>query len=171
MDFSVVQQPDKIRHWQSREFRARAHCQLVAEVARRRLSHSRNSHVFAQSRSSLEIEIVQRHDAIDAAIARQMTHRQNRVVQVPLLVYVRHVEDFVDALRRPVRGFHQAFGRKQEHCSALSLTLAQELVPFFVARDAQDSERVGSCHSRGGSVMDAQQSGKMAYTVSGAARF
>ncbi len=64
-DAFVVEHVHERRHRQAIVLRLDPHRQLVAEVPRRRLAHAGNAQVLAQRRRLLEIEVVERHDAVD----------------------------------------------------------------------------------------------------------
>ena len=118
------------------------HRQLVAEVARGRLAHPRHPEVLAQRRRLLEIEVVERDDAIERHAARQMAGPEDQIVELPPLVVVLHEEDVVEAVARPL-GVAQALGRHQIHARALALGLAQEFLALVVRRDAENGQRCG----------------------------
>ena len=61
--------------------------------------------MLTQKRGQFEVKIVQRHQAINLLRARQIGHRIERVLPIPLLVDVGHVEDLVDGFGGPVGGF------------------------------------------------------------------
>src|ERR1700740_1945008 len=52
----------------------------------------------------------------------------------------RQVESFVQAFARPI-SVAQFLGSQQDHLTLLPLTLAHELLPFFVSSDTEKSQR------------------------------
>ena len=82
--------------------RAHAHRQLVAEVAGGRLAHAGHAQVLAQRRGLLQVEVVERHHAVDGDPPGQMAGAEDEVVEPPLLVVVVNEEDIVQTLARPV---------------------------------------------------------------------
>ena len=86
--------------------RASAHRQLVTEISGRGLAHPGNAEVFADGGRCLKIEIVERNNAVDPSSLREVAHCENRVLKVPLLVDVRHVKEFVNALAWPIGRAH-----------------------------------------------------------------
>src|ERR1019366_3006716 len=78
-----------------------AHGELVAEMAHGGLAHPGQAQMLAQGGSQFDVEIVERHDAVDDASARQIAHRLDDVLTVPSMVLVGHVKDLVDALHGP----------------------------------------------------------------------
>ena len=117
--------------------RLQAHRQLVAEVARRRVAHAGQAQVLAQGCGGLNVEVVERHDAINLARAREVADGARERVEREV---GGHVEEFVNRLARPV-GVPKLCARDEHDAAALSLARAHELLPLLVARDAQDCER------------------------------
>ena len=54
----------------------------------------------------LKMKVGVADDKANMQALREVAHCENRVLKVPLLVDVRHVEDFVNTLARPVSGSH-----------------------------------------------------------------
>src|ERR1019366_972935 len=81
---------------------------------------------------------VQRHDAVDGAGARQVTHRLDSVRAVPPVVLVGHVKDLVDGLRGPFGLALEAQRGHQHDAAALAFRLAQEFVAFLVTGETQN---------------------------------
>ena len=102
-------------------------------------------------RRLLDVEVVERHDTVDADAPRQVAGPEDQVVEPPALVVVGHIEDVVEALARPV-GVAQAFRRDQEDARALALRLAEEVVPLVIRGDAEDGERCGHAGPDGGGL-------------------
>src|SRR5438128_7740965 len=127
---------------------ARSRIASVAEEARLRLTHAGYAQVLAHGRGLLEIEVVERHNPVDPPRACEMADAEQRIPGVPLLVGVGHVEDFVDAVARPL-GILETFRRHEQHCTVLAPQLAEQVdaFVFVVAGEAEDSER--GCHRRG----------------------
>ncbi len=114
------------------------------------LAHARHAQVLAQRRGQFDIEIVQRHDAVDRAGARQVADRLDRVRAIPLVVLVRHVKDLVDALQRPLRLVLQALGGEQHDRAALPLgTRAGIRGPSRNWRDTESSSWLSHFLPRG----------------------
>ena len=116
---------------------ARAHRQLVAEVARGGLSHARHAQVLAQDRRRLHVELVEGDDAVDVLGLRHVAEAEHHVVDVPGLVDIGNVEDFVDALARP-GGVFQAVRGDQQHAAALAPALLQEFGALVIACQADN---------------------------------
>ena len=68
----VIQNGDEIGHPNSILHRFHAHGQLVAEVAHGGQAHAGDAHVLAQCGCGLHIELVERDDAVDLFIPRQV---------------------------------------------------------------------------------------------------
>src|SRR5688572_11675141 len=113
------------------------HRQLVAEVAHRRLAHARDAEMLAKRGRHLQIELVERNDAVDRLGAREVADGMDDVVAPE---QVGHEKALVDALPRPVR-VSVLFEREQQYATAQTLALAQKLVAFDVAGQAQDGGR------------------------------
>ena len=135
----VVEHVHERRHRQALVLRLDTHRQLVAKMAHRRFAHAGHAQVLAQRRGLFEIEIVERNDAIDGDLARQMRRAEDEVVHLPALLVVLDVEDVVQAVARPL-GIAQAGGGDEQHAAALALGLAQELEPFVIRRQTQDGQ-------------------------------
>ena len=135
---SVIQHVDEVGHVQPRLGGAHAHGQLVAEVARGGLAHAGDAQVLADHGGQFDIEIVERHDAVEHARARQIADGVAHVDWVPLSAAIRQVEDLVDRLHRPVRFMLQAFGGDQHYRPALAFAFANEIVALFVAGHAEN---------------------------------
>ena len=120
---------------------AHPHRQLVAEVAGGGLAHTGHAQVLAQGRGLFEVEVVERHDAVDGHAARQVAGAENQVVERPLLLVVVHEEDVVETLVRPV-GVAQALGRDQVDARTLAFGLAQERLSLMEGRDTENGQRV-----------------------------
>ena len=117
-----------------------AHRELVAEVARRRLAHAGHAQMFAQRRRLFEVEVVQRHDAIDQLAPREVAHTDQQVLELPLLLHVRHEEHLGDALARPSR-VAQALGGDEQDATPEAMRFADEVMSLVVGRQAQDRHR------------------------------
>ena len=63
----VVHRVDELGHEHALVPRLDAHRQLVAEIPRRRLAHPGDPQVLAQQRRRLDVEVVERDDAVDHA--------------------------------------------------------------------------------------------------------
>src|SRR5450759_1433623 len=117
------------------------------------LAHPRQAQVLAQGSGRFDIEIVERHDAVDDASARQIAHRLDDVRAVPLVVLVGHVKDLVDALQRPFGLALKALRSHQHDAASQAFGLAQKLVAFLVTGEAQNvhlrSPELDSRRSRG----------------------
>ena len=128
---------DELRARNAGGVRPVAHRQFVAEAAGRRLPHAGHAQVLAQHGGHLDVEIVERDDAVQAFGARQVGGTLADVV-------VRHaapdVVKRVDRVARPVRPA-QLFVGQQQDAAALTPALAQELVPFAVGRNAEQRQR------------------------------
>ena len=120
--------------------RLHAHGELVAEVARGGLAQTGDAQVLAQRGGLFQIEIVERHDAVDLLCARDVTDASDHHIHLPLLVHVGHVEDFGDALGGPVGLVFETERGEQQHAAALPLALAHKLLPLLVTREAKDGQ-------------------------------
>jgi len=90
--------------------------------------------MLAQRGDVLNIELIERHDAVDPLRARRATHRMNQLLEPQLL---RHVEEFIDGFPGPV-GISQFFGSQQEHSAALILAGTEKFLAFLVRADAEN---------------------------------
>jgi hypothetical protein len=116
--------------------RAHAHRQLVAKIARRRIAHSGDAQVFAQTRRDLDVEIVERDDAIDRLCATKIAHAFDHVLDVGQR---RQIEEVVDRFARPV-GLRERLSRQEKHARALGLTFADEGLAFLIAGQAENRQ-------------------------------
>ena len=141
----VVQRVHERRAGHARAARPPAHRQLVAKAPRRRFAHARHEQVLAQHRRQLDVEVVERDDAVDALGAGQVRGALADVVE-------RHVApevvERVDRLARPIGVAELLFGQEQ-HAAPLPLALAQELVALAVGRDAEQGQGHGDSIVRG----------------------
>jgi hypothetical protein len=137
VDRVVVHDRHEIGHENALVARADAHRELVAEVARGRLTHSGHAQVLAQERRHLDVEVVERDDPVQDPAARDMTDALEQAVAGDV---AGNIEGVVDGLARPV-GVLQGVDRQQQHGAALTLALADELLAFFVRGDAQNRHR------------------------------
>ena len=120
-----------------------AHRQLVAEVARGRLPHPGDPQVLPQQGSGLDVEVVERDDAIDRLGAGEKADAFDELVRWrpdP------HEEDVVDGVARPV-GSGEAVERQQQDAAALPAALTQEVVPLLIGRDAEHRQRAAVRHA------------------------
>ena len=116
---------------------AGAHRQLVPEIARGGLPHAGNAQVLAEQRRRLDVEVVERDDAIERAGAGQVADALQQVVARDV---AGDVEELVDRLTWPV-GLLQRIDGQQQNRAALFLALAQELLPLLVRGDTQNRQR------------------------------
>src|SRR5688572_19636576 len=93
--------------------------------------------MLAKRGRHLQIELVERNDAVDRLGAREVADGMDDVVAPE---QVGHEKALVDALPRPVR-VPVLFEREQQYATAQTLALAQKLVAFDVAGQAQDGGR------------------------------
>ena len=130
---------DERRAGEAGAARAAPHRQLVAKPARRRLAHAGHEQVLAQHRRELDVEVVERDDAVDALGAGEVRGALADVVE-------RHVAadvvERVDRVARPV-GVAQLLLGQEQHAAPLALALAQELVTLAVGRDAEQGQGHG----------------------------
>src|SRR6266852_8329174 len=98
--------------------------------------------MLSQSRGSLHVILVERDDAVDLSISRQVRHGLNDVAERD---FSRKKKRVVQALPRPV-GIAQLLRRKQENAAALALALPHELLPLLVGRNAQERQRARLWH-------------------------
>ena len=117
--------------------RLHAHGQLVAEVAHGGQPHAGDAHVLAQGGRGFHVELVERDDAVNLLVPRQVSDRFYDLGNGEL---GGNVEDVVQALARPI-GIAEFLGRKQEHAAALAFALAHEFLSLFVGRDAEKGKR------------------------------
>ena len=110
---------------------------LSRKRARRRFSHPGHEQVLAQHRRQLDVEVIERDDAVDALGSREVRGALADVVE-------RHVAaeviESVDRVTRPVGVAQLLFG-EQQHAAPLPPALAQELVALAVGRDAEEGQR------------------------------
>ena len=119
-----------------RRARAGAHRELVAERAARRFAHAGHVQVLAEHRGGLDVEVVQRDDAVEALGAGEERRALADVGGGHVAV---DVVERVDGVARPV-GVAQLLLGQEQHAAALAAALAQELVPLVVGRDAQHGQ-------------------------------
>jgi hypothetical protein len=133
----VIHHVDEFRTQNARGAGPRAHRQLVAERPTGRLAHARHLQVFAQHRGGLNIEIVERDDAVQALgpgeKRRALADVGDRHPPVDVI-------ERVDRFAGPV-GVAQLVLCQQQHAAALPAAFAQELVPFAVGRHAEQGQR------------------------------
>ena len=94
--------------------------------------------MLAQGGGHFQIEIVERHYAVDSLGAGQVADGQQRIVAVPGFVLVRHVKDIVDAFARPLGFVAQAERGDEEDARPLPLGFAHEVVALFVAGQTEE---------------------------------
>ena len=73
---------------------------------------------------------------------RARNHGVPHVDRIPLLAFVRQVEDLVDRLRRPMRRFANALGGDEHHRPAVPLAFPQEGMTLFITCQAQDGHEI-----------------------------
>ena len=137
-DLRVIQHVHEIGNVEAGLGGPHPHGKLVAEVVRGGLAHARDAQMLAQHCGHLHVEIVQRHDAVQHAGARQVADRVEGLRAVPMVMVVGHVKDLVDAVDRPVRAVLQALRCHQQDGGALAFGFAQKVVALFVAGQAED---------------------------------
>ncbi len=120
----------------------KAHCQFIAKIAYRGITHTGHTQVFPQGCSRPDVIIIQGNNAIDDARTGKEADSAHHIIH---LRQVRHVEYLVDALARPIRMFQRRCG-EQDRAASLALALADKLLPFLVAADAEHSFRSYVCH-------------------------
>ena len=113
--------------------RLKAHRQLVAKVAHSSITHARYAQVFAQGCRDPHIIVIQRHDAVDNARAREIAHAIDHIFHYR---QIRHMEDFIDTFTRPVRLF-QRWRDQQDYVIPLLLAFADKILPLFVTGNAE----------------------------------
>src|SRR5258708_595109 len=141
----VIQNVDKFRNVQAALARPHPHGELIAKISRSGLAHAGNPQMFAQGCGHLQIEVIERNQPVDLPGPRQIAHRPQRLVAIPLVPRVGHVEYFVDTLRRPVRVFLETLRCDQQNRPPLPLALAQKIVSLLVTGDAENDHGDGSC--------------------------
>ncbi len=153
----VIQHRNEIRHANSVFERLHAHGELVAEIAHGGQPHAGDAHVLAQGGGSFHVELVERDDAVNLLVARQISYRlyDFRHGQIR-----GHIEDIVQAFARPI-GIAEFLGRKQEHAAALALAFAHEFLSLFVGGDAEKGER--RCHESSNQGEKYTTAGRWAY--------
>jgi hypothetical protein len=110
------------------------HRELVAKIAHRCLAHAGNAQMLAQRRRHLEVELVERDDAVDRFPAREIADGVEDVVAQP---QVGHEEALVDAVHRP-GGVGELLTRQKEHSRAEALALAEEFLALEVGGEGED---------------------------------
>ena len=138
----MIHDRHEIRHAHVAIERAHAHGQLVAEIAHGGQAHAGDAQMLAQRGGGLHVVFVERDDAVELVRARQMGDRLHDVGEGN---FCGKVEGIVEAFARPV-GVAQFFRGQQNHAAALALALAHELLPLFVGRDAEKSQRARLRH-------------------------
>jgi hypothetical protein len=96
------------------------HGELVPKVPRRRLAHAGDPEVLAQQCRRLDVEVIERDDAVDLTRAGDVADALQQVVPPDV---ARQEEELLDSLARPL-GIPQRFGRQQEHPVPLPVALA-----------------------------------------------
>ena len=129
----VVQHPAKLRNQKPVLLSAHPHRQLVAIKDRGRQPHSRYPHVLPDLRRRLDVELVQRHDPVEAP---SPCHPGNRVQNLLARQIRRHRDQVLQHIARPPRAA-QLVHRQQRRTNPHLRRLAQEILPLLVARNAQ----------------------------------
>jgi hypothetical protein len=83
---------------------------------------------------SFHVELIERHDAIDAPAPRQIADGVGDLFERQSF---RHGDNFVQHIARPV-GVAMLFERHQEHAAAQARALAHEGLALHVSRVAED---------------------------------
>ncbi len=129
----MVQHVDEVGAADAGAARPRPHRELVAKSAAGRLTHPGHVQVFTQHRRHLDVEVVERHDAIEPLVPGQECGALPDIA-------LRHVPpdevEGIDGVAGPVRVAQLVVG-EQEDATPLSPALPQELVTFSIRRDAQ----------------------------------
>ena len=128
---------DELRAPDPRAAGAEAHRELVPERPRRRLAHAGDVQVFAQHRGRLDVEVVERHDAIEMFSAGEMGRARPDVLVGHLAA---DVVEPVDGVAGPV-GVAEFFFGEEQHAAPLTVTLVEEVAPLVVGRNAQHRQR------------------------------
>ena len=110
----VIHDMDEIGDEDAVIARADAHRQLVAEVAGGRLAHAGHAQVLAQQGRGLDVEVVERDDAVERPRARQMADAFQQILPRDV---ARDVKGLVDRLARPVGILQGVDGEQQDACS------------------------------------------------------
>ena len=110
---------------------------LSRNARRRRLAHAGQPQILAQHRGQLDVEIVQRDDAVDLFGAGDMSDALADILRPHL---TRDVVELVDRLAWPV-GVPKLFVGQQKHAATLAIAFTNELVAFSVCGDAEDRQR------------------------------
>ena len=134
VDGGVVHDGRIVGHIDARRVGLLRQAQLVAERQRRGRAHAGQREVLAHRGGHLEIELVERHDQVDALRAREPA---DRVQHVRAIEQIRHVAEVVDRVARP-RLVLDLLDRQQDDARALVPALAQEILALEVARHAED---------------------------------
>ena len=93
--------------------------------------------MLAQHRCQLDVEVVERDDAVDAIAAREMRGAEPDVCHRHVAA---DVKELVHRFARPVR-LAQLLVGQQQHATALAAAFAQELLSLEEGRDAEDGYR------------------------------
>ncbi len=125
--------------------RAYAHSELVAEIPRRGFAETGQAQVLAQQGGFFEIEIVERHNAVQFRGPAQMADGKQHVLEVPFMLLVGHVKDVVDAFARPFRRILKTERGQEENAAAAALCFLKEAVSLVIARKAEEGQ--GRRHS------------------------
>ena len=113
---------------------ANTHGQLVAEVACERFAHSGQTHVLAQQCSHLKIELVERDDAVEPVLSREIADGVQNLHRSKVL---RHGDELGDGLTRPV-GVLELVDREQDNVDTETGGLFEKRLSLFVGADTEN---------------------------------
>src|SRR4029079_92544 len=109
---------------------------LVSEIPGGGLPHPRNAQVFAKVGGRFDVEVVERHDAIDLSRPRNVADAFHEVVAPDV---AGDVEELTDRLTRPV-GVTEGVRGEQQDAMPLPRTLAKKLLALLVGRNAENRQ-------------------------------
>src|SRR5208283_1807485 len=88
-------------------------------------------------RCLLQIEVVQRNNAVDPGGSAQVANRQQGVMEIPLVTDIRHVEDLVDARGGPFGFILERLRGQEQYPATEPFRLFQKAMPLLVAGEAE----------------------------------
>src|SRR4051794_30309570 len=136
VDAVVIDDVDELRTGNACSQGPRSHRELVAKSARDRLADSRHLQILTQHRGQLDVEVVERDDAIEVLGAGE---KRRAFADVAFGHVAAHVMKSVDRVAGPV-GVAQRLVGEQQDAASLAAAFAQELVAFAVRRDTEQRQ-------------------------------
>src|SRR5580700_9600335 len=141
----VIERMNKARNLDAVLSGVNPHGELVAEEAGMRLTHAGNPEMLAKRRSLFDVEVVEGDDAVKQLGAIDVADSEERVLEIPLVLLIRHVEHVLQRFARPMRPLLEAQRRQQKHTATLPFSFQQEAVSFLKTREAKQSKGLVGC--------------------------